>query len=290
MVASLLLSVLLVGIKLTACKELVQIMERRKELKANLSLLRRRLEDADLAEWLEDVSYDMKRRCERIVAMSSAPGRVYNAAESKMIEENLRMFAVFEGSPTGVSELRHSASIDRAQTKHEHASGCLLGRGEAVYRAAPHDIVAYMLNYDGRHICKSTWNPDVDIRDETVQHVNGHHTIMFARKTLPGIRDRTFLNSIVAKQVAEDPLTFVLIGTPIASHDQISRKDEANAVRAENRRSFKITEVAPGRTRVEYVCSINLKGSIPQFATNMVVTPGQVRVPPPPVARFRPFW
>jgi hypothetical protein len=113
---------------------------------------------------------------------------------------------------------------------------------------------------------------------------------MFARKMVPGIRDRTFLNSIVAKQVGEDPPTFVLIGAPIASHDQISQKDEANAVRAENRRSFKITEVAPGRTRVEYVCSINLRGSIPQFVTNMVVVPGQVREPPPPIAKLRPFW
>jgi hypothetical protein len=279
--ASLLVSVLLVGMKLTAAKEIVQIIERRKELKANLLLLRIRLEEESLVEWLDDVMHDTKQRSDRILAMKSAPGLIDSTSESVMIQENLSMFALFEGSEgssAGVSKLKHSATIDRMETKHE-PSGCLLGRAEAVYRAAPHDIVAYMLNYDGRHICKSTWNPDVDVRDETVQHVNSHHTIMFARKKGLGIQDRTFLNSIVAQQIAEDPPTFVLIGAPIATHDKITRKDEAKAVRAENRRSFKITEVAPGRSRVEYVCSISLFGFIPQLITNMVVVPGQVREP-----------
>ena len=61
-----LVSVLLVGIKLSAGKELVQVMERRKELKANLSLLRRRLEDVDLGDWLNDVDHDSKQRKDRV--------------------------------------------------------------------------------------------------------------------------------------------------------------------------------------------------------------------------------
>jgi hypothetical protein len=66
-----------------------------------------------------------------------------------------------------------------------------------------------------------------------------------------------------------------MVAIPIPSHPKITAKDEAGAVRAENFRSFRMTEVAPGRTRLEYVCSLDLRGSIPQFVTNMVAIPQQ---------------
>ena len=67
--ASLLISVLLVGFKLNAAKEIVQIIERRKELKSNLLLLTRRLEDEARALWIDDVKSDMKPRKTKIAAM-----------------------------------------------------------------------------------------------------------------------------------------------------------------------------------------------------------------------------
>ncbi len=93
-------------------------------------------------------------------------------------------------------------------------------------------------------------------------------------------RCRTFLNSFIAKRVAEHPQTYIMVAIPIPSHPKLSAKDEAGAVRAENFRSFRMTEVAPGRTRLEYVCSLDLRGSIPQFVTNMIAIPQQENPPP----------
>ena len=51
--ASLLVSVLLVGFKLNGAKEIVHIIQRRKELKANLFLLQKGVEEEDKKELLQ---------------------------------------------------------------------------------------------------------------------------------------------------------------------------------------------------------------------------------------------
>jgi hypothetical protein len=91
-----------------------------------------------------------------------------------------------------------------------------------------------------------------------------------------GLSHRTFLNSTVAKRVADDPPTYEVVALPIIQHDKITAKDEKGAVRAENCRAFKLTEVAAGITKMEYACSLNLGGSIPQAITNKVCVPGQM--------------
>jgi hypothetical protein len=60
--ASLLVSVLLVGLKLNGVKEIVQLIERCKELTGNLALLQRTLEDEDKSAWTVDVTHDTKQR------------------------------------------------------------------------------------------------------------------------------------------------------------------------------------------------------------------------------------
>ena len=55
-----LVSVLLVGIKLTAAKEIVQVIERRKELKANIALLQLKLALEDKLTWIDDAKHDAK--------------------------------------------------------------------------------------------------------------------------------------------------------------------------------------------------------------------------------------
>ena len=259
MIASLLVSVLLVGVKLPAAREIVQIIERRKELKANLSLLRMRLEEDDLVHWLEDVAHDRKQRsARRIAMMTPASGGMYNARESQMVDGLLDLVAQYEHSSAGVTQLKHSPTVERVALKHADASGLPLVRGEFVCRAAAYDIVAYNLNFDSRHL-HSTRNPHVDRLDATLEIVNDHHTVIFSRKKMPGWhRERTFLSSIIAKQVVEDPPTFVVGAVPIASHERLAEMDETSAVRAEIWRSSTVTELSPGRSRVTFVSSLNL--------------------------------
>ncbi len=200
--------------------------------------------------------------------MDSAAGRVYDMSEAEVLAKGAEMFAMFEASSAGAKQLEHSPLVTCSETKLDEATGLLLGRAVAMVRSTPQEIVAYSLNSDSRHI-QSTIDPTVFIRFDVVEHVNAHQTIAFNRLKLgPGLSHRTFLNLAVAKKVADDPLTYLVVGLPIAQHDKITAKDEKGAVRAENCRAFKLTEVAVGTTKLEYACSLNLCGSIPQAITN----------------------
>ncbi len=278
MLGSLLLSVLLVGIKLTAANEIVQSITRRKELKANLLLLQVSLEDEDKKSWIEDVTHDTTQRRDRILELGSASGLSCTTTEKEILQKGAAMLAVFEASSTGLKQLEHSESIMYSETKLDEATHLLLGRAAAMVRATPQEIVAYCLNYDSRHIQS---RPGANVRAEVLQHVNAHCTIVFNRVRAPGMSDRTFLTSTVAHRVADDPPTYVLVGAPIAHHPKITPKDEKGAVRAENCRAFRLTEVAAGITKLEYTCSLNLCGSIPQAITNKVALPGQMHGAPP---------
>jgi hypothetical protein len=265
--------------KSTAAKEVVQVIERRKELKVNLSVLRRSLEDEDREDWLRDVAHDTAQRQATIDALAS--DQAYTAAEERQLEKGEAMFAEYDGSSATVTQLKRSGTIARSETKLDEAGCLLLGRAEAEVRISPHAFVAYSLNYDGRHI-QSNYDPAIDaIFPRMLARVNDHHIIVFNRKRPgSGLHDRTFVNSLIAKKVAEHPQTYIMVAIPIPSHPKITAKDEAGAVRAENFRSFRMTEVAPGRTRLEYVCSLDLRGSIPQFVTNIIAIPQQVKPPP----------
>jgi hypothetical protein len=274
--ASLLVSVLMVGFKLNSAKEIVQIIERRQELQMNLSMVRRLLEIENTKAWIKDVAHDTKQREDRIAELESASGHVYDLLEDALIAKGDAMFAVFEASSAGAKQLKHSALIMYSHMKLDEASGLLYGRAAAMIRATPQEIVAnFLVSVDSR-FTQSTIDPTVFIRSDVVERVNSHQTVVFNRlKVGPGLLHRTFLNSIVAKRVADDPPTYVVVGLPIAQHDKITAKDEKGAVRAENCRAFRLTEVAEGITKMEYTCSLNLGGSIPQAITNKVAVPGQ---------------
>ena len=273
---SLLVSVLLLGFKLNSLKEIVQTIQRAKELAVNVALQQRQLEGEELSLWDVNTAYDTKHRADRILAIESAQGPSCSAAESELVAEGLGMFAVFETSSTLAAMMKHVATIDRAETKHDQASGLLLGRSEAVIRGAtPPQLAAYCLNFDSRYVL-SILNPDVDLRNETIEIRSAHHTIGFYRGKATGVSDRTFLFSAIAKKVVDEPVTYVVVVVPIPKHANITAKDEAKAVRAENRRTFRFTEEAPGLTRVEYACALDMKGFFPQWLTNKVILPTQM--------------
>ena len=282
-IASLLGSVLVLGYKLNVPKEILQMNQRRKELTGNLSLLQTTLDDEAIAAWIADVAQDTARRQHLIAEMSAsssnrdssdskAPLRrsfsglnalSFSELETGLFERCLRMFALFDSS-SGVEHLVHSPTIKRAETKRD-AKGVLLLRVQAEIRAASEDIAAYSLGYIGSRHAQSPSMADANlIRSESVEAVNGHHYIQFNRYQIWHLSDRTFLNSVLVKKVAEQPPTFVVAAPPIPFHEKITQKDELGAIRAENCRSFRFTEVSPGVCEVDYVCAINLKGWVPQ--------------------------
>ena len=276
MVASLSVSAVLLGFKLSAPKRLVQLNRRRTELLEGLVMLQPKVGEEDLAMFLDDVDRDQEQRLARIGELASPSGRAYSTMENHAVASCLGMFDTFDSNSVGATQPNRSATMTRLETKFDEATRLLLGFAEAEIRADPLLIVAYCLNADSR--CLSTSNRNL-IRYE-VFHINAHHAVVFLRSKLPGVsRDRTFLVSVIAKQVADDPPTFVVAVVPIPSHDKIRPKDEAGAVRAESCRSFRITAVAPGVSKLEYACTLDLKGRVPRFVTNMLAVPAQRATP-----------
>ena len=253
-----LVSVLLVGIKLTAAKEIVQVIERRKELKANIALLQLKLALEDKLTWIDDAKHDAKQRETRIGAMLAASGRVFSPMENEAIERCLGMFALFDRSSLGATQLPRPVTVTRSETKQDAATNLLLGFSAAEIRAHVREIVAHLLNDEDGRFMQSIEAADANVaRAEVLSTLNPHHTTTFSRYKSSGLADRTFLNAIIAKEVAEDPQTHVVAMVPITSHAKIGRKDEKGAVRAEAYRSFRLTEAAPGVTKLECTCECN---------------------------------
>ena len=109
-------SVVLLGFKLSALKRLVKLNQRRTELKAALVSLQPKVEGEKLDAWLADVEHDAKQREDRIAAMDAADGRVYNLLEAELLAKGADMFAVFEASLAGAKQLTHSALILYSET------------------------------------------------------------------------------------------------------------------------------------------------------------------------------
>ena len=284
MVASLLVSVLALGFKLNELPLIVQMNQRRNELKANLILLQRQLELEDLVIWLDQTALDTAHRQEWIAAMESAlaSGRLsHSNMENDTIEKGLGMFAAFEASSLPAAQQNLSGSILRMETKLDAASGRMLGLVEAIIGTSPREIVAYMHHLDSRHI-RSNMNPAMDVCLKVLEQNNDHHTTTFIRKKSPiagtGVCDRTFVNACISKRLQEVPLSYVVVSLPIQGHHGVSQEDEAGAVRAEAYRCVRLTELAPMRSRIEYVCASIFHGWIPQILVNITI-PSQMRVP-----------
>jgi hypothetical protein len=270
-VASLLVSVMLLGFKLSALKSLVQVTQRRTELRVALASLQPRLEEEDLAGFLDDIDHDKEQREVRIGELALASGRVYSTVENEAVERCLGMFDVFDSSSTASgAQPGNSAANTKSEIKYDAATGLTFGRAEAEIRADVLELVADTLNVDSRRF-RNAPDPAL-VRFELLATVNAHHSIAFWRCKAKGFRiaDKTFLMSVIAKRLAKTPRTYAVAAVPIPSHAKLRREDEVGAVRAENCRSFRFTEVAPGVTKMEFCSSFRLpRWSPPSFTSTV---------------------
>jgi hypothetical protein len=143
--------------------------------------------------------------------------------------------------------------------------------------ARPLDIVAYLMDANSRHQ-QSQQDPKVDIRFETRQVLNLHHAITFFEVKSPGsLQNRTFLNALMWKRISDTQ--YAWCASPIANHPSVERSDERHAVRAEVARCIRLTRISVGVTKVEYACTMDLKGRMPTWVTNRVALPALMALP-----------
>ena len=225
--------------------------------------------DAQLL-WLADVEHDRETRKD-IIAQMVADRHVYNDEEDSIIQRGLAMFADNLAQAGKMQHFKHGPTIDSSWTKLDKRSGLLVGNTECVIRGAgPFDIMAYLMDLSGRHF-RSTLDPETDIRDDLREVRNSHHIVEFYEGTAAPFNNRTFLQSLVWKRLSDAQFVWCL--APIADHPSVTPSDERDTVRAEAVRVLRFTVIAQNVTRVEYACTLDLKGHCPTWLTNNLVIP-----------------
>ncbi len=109
--------------------------------------------------------------------------------------------------------------------------------------------------------------------------MNEHRIVLYNENHNPGLRNRTFLNSVLWQQRSAEPRVFVLCVVPIDHHFQIRPADEEHALRAETLRFFRFTALRPDVTLFEFASSLDLKGHVPKLVIEKIAIPLTMHVP-----------
>ena len=226
----------------------------------------------DVAVWLADVEHDRTSREALITSMDTAV-QEYSAEEDVSVERGLAMFEVFMSCGGHEERLKRRETVVHCNLKLHEQSGLMFGRIELIIRGAScKDLVAYLMDYHGRH-WRSRLDPASEIHDAICEVRNAHHiTVRYECKAAP-FRNRVFFNSLVWKKLSDEQ--FVWVSFPISDHrSHYSHVEEKNVVLGEGRRCIRLTQVGDNVTKLEYACSLDMKGRFPQSLTNGVVIPG----------------
>jgi hypothetical protein len=220
--------------------------------------------------WLVDVEHDRETR-KRMIAQMVADRHVYSDEEDSIIQRGLAMLEADLAQVGKVRQFKHGPTIDSSWTKLDKGSGLLVGNTQCVIRGAgPLDIIAYLMDLHGKH-WRSQWDPDADIRSEIREIRSSHHIVEFYEGKMAPFQNRTFLQAFVWKKLSDTQFVWCL--APIADHPSVSPSDERGTVRAEAVRVLRFTVIAQNVTRVEYACTLDLKGHFPTWLTNNLVIP-----------------
>ena len=231
--------------------------------------------DVHAQAWLADVEHDRATRADMIEQMV-AGGHLYSPEEDSKIQALLAMLATDSSHTRRARQLKHGATVESSWTKLNE-DGVLVGHTRLViHGASPLDIIAYLMDADGDYI-RSRFDPNVDVNYGVREVRNAHCSVTFSEVKTAPFRNRTFLQALVWKKLSD--ATYVWCTYPIANHSTVRPSDESHAVRAELVRCIRLTRLAHGATRVEYACSVDLKGRFPTWLTNSLVIPTLMHLP-----------
>jgi hypothetical protein len=233
--------------------------------------------DGNLQAWLNDLRDDGAWRDATVQEMREGE-HSYSPEETALIARGTALLGTFATGKGKARPMRRSKTVELAETKHDGKSGLLIGHVEAEVRTSPEQVVAFLMHF-GSKFLRSTLNPEVDVRREILEVKSPRHTVVFVEKQTAPFQNRAFLNVLLWHKVSDTPLTYVWVTVPIEHHAKISAEDEAHSIRAEVVRCVRATHTAPGVTRIEYACSLDMKGHFPSWLTDRLVIPTLMRLP-----------
>jgi hypothetical protein len=228
--------------------------------------------DEKLQVWLKDAQDDGAWRDATVQEMREGE-HSYSPEETALIASGTALLRTFASGKGKARPMRPSKTVELAKTKHDEKSGLLIGHVEAEVRTSAEQVVAFLMHFDSKFLRSIEWNPEVDVRREVLEVKSPHHTVVFLEKKTAPFHNRTWLNALLWQKVSDTPLTYVWVTVPIEHHAKISAEDEAQAIRAEASRCIRVTQTAPGVTRIEYACSLDLKGRFPSWLTERLAIP-----------------
>ena len=132
------------------------------------------------------------------------------------------------------------------------------------------------MDADSNYI-RSRLDPKVDVHYGVREVRNPHHSVTFNEVKTAPFQNRTFLQAVLRKKLSNTQ--FFWCTYPIADHPTVRPSDESHTVRAEGVRCIRLTRLAHGATRLEYACSVDLKGRFPTRLTNSIVVPTLMDLP-----------
>ncbi len=238
-------------------------------VEANGGALQRIEVDVHAQAWLADVEHDRETRADMIEHILVG-GHLYSPEEDSKMQALLAMLATDSSHTQRARQLKHGAAVESSWTKLNE-DGVLVGHSRLViHGTSPLDIVAHLMDADSNYH-RSRSDPNVDVRHGVREVRNAHYSVTFTEKKTAPFRNRTFLQALVQRKLSD--ATYVWCTYPIANHSTVRPSDESHAVRAELVRCIRLTRLAHGATRLEYACSVDLKGRFPTRLTNSIVVP-----------------
>jgi hypothetical protein len=218
---------------------------------------------------VSDADHDRVWRQAMVKEMTAGSEQMYSADETGAIAEGLSLFAAVRTGEGKTRAAKHKSTVDWARTKHHEHSGLMIGEAQAMVRGFCQDIVAYLVHFDSRHFASDS---GIGRMFAVLERKNLHHIVTFMEFRQHVFRARTFVNSVVWQQISDRPLTFVVVGVP-CDHHHLAPSEQAGCVRAEGRRVLRLTHVNESLTKVEYACSVDLKGHVPRWCAKQFVIP-----------------
>jgi hypothetical protein len=174
--------------------------------------------------------------------------------------------------------MKRAQTVEVVQVKKDARSGLVMGEVKLLVPASAEQIVAFLMHFDSKFF-QSQHDPKVDVRNEILEVKNLHYKVALGEKKIaPGFANRIFLNALVWERISDTPLTYLWATVPLSHHDKLPMQQQAQAVRADVQRVLQLTCVG-GQTRVEYCCSIDLKGHVPQWVMTEIAIPELLRLP-----------
>ena len=226
--------------------------------------------------WLRDVELDAQWRRDWMVRFKSEEPPCESTVD-ELIGHGLHALAQIEANVAATTAMKRTSTCDMARTWYNHENHRLYGNAQAVaWGVSPLEVVAWLMHADSRYFASNADENDVFFHAVGEPGVR-HRVCHYESKAGPGLRNRSFLNALVCKQLSDEPPTFGWATGPIAHYEGV--RDNVGVVRAEAFRFLRLTAVNDHVARMEYVCWIDFKGNIPKFVIDALVIPKLMHIP-----------